>query len=77
MDIDQFHDTLQAQERPVFDQSAGGFIIADHRDLGAFPRSYEDAVQALASKVRIASENRRSQIGDHPESPAGPALLVR
>lgn len=54
MDTDQYFDSLVPfGEQPIFDQSAGGFIIPGHSDLGSFPRSYKDAVHALARKRGI------------------------
>lgn len=61
MDTDQYFDSLVPfGEQPIFDQSAGGFIIPGHEDLGSFPRDYKDAVLALARK-------RGLQLRDAPE----------
>lgn len=62
MDIDQYYDTLTPQERPIFDQSVSGFIIPAHPELGAFPRSYKDAVQALATSRGM---KLRDSINEH------------
>lgn len=36
----EYYETLAPGERPVFDQSASGFVIHSQRDLGTFPHSY-------------------------------------
>ena len=45
---DEYHKSLPESDRAVFDQSRGGFVICSQPELGAFPRSYKHAVQALA-----------------------------
>lgn len=50
---DQFYLSLEAGERPVFSQADGGFVISAHPELGSFPRSYEDALLALAKSRGI------------------------
>lgn len=49
--VDEYHDSLGQTERPIFDVSVSGFIVPAHPELGAFQRSYKDAVCALA-KIR-------------------------
>lgn len=46
--VDEYHDSLGQTERPIFDVSVSGFIVPAHPELGAFQRSYKDAVCALA-----------------------------
>ncbi len=48
LSIDEYLAGLPDEDRPVFDQSCGGFVICSRRELGVYPRSYRHAVQALA-----------------------------
>lgn len=48
MTYDEFLATLSPTESPVFDTKAGGFIVISRPDLGSFPKSYRDALGALA-----------------------------
>lgn len=57
MKINDYYATLALEDRPVFMQHLGGFAIASRLDLGAFPDSYEYAVQALASSRAIELED--------------------
>lgn len=52
--VDEYHDTLGQTERPIFDVSVSGFIVPAHPELGAFQRSYKDAVCALAKSRGIS-----------------------
>lgn len=52
-----YYKTLGAEERPVFAQHVGGFVIPSRPDLGSFPDSYEHAVQALARSRGIELED--------------------
>lgn len=54
MTTDEFYSTLPTVERPVFDQSLGGFVIHAHPEIGVYPRSYEHCVQAFARSKGVA-----------------------
>lgn len=53
MTYDEFSAPLSPTEFPVFDTKAGGFIVISRPDLGSFPKSYRDALDALAREQGI------------------------
>lgn len=53
MTYDEFSAPLSPTESPVFDTRAGGFIVISRPDLGSFPKSYRDALDALAREQGI------------------------
>lgn len=53
MTYDEFSAPLSPTESPVFDQSAGGYIVISRPDLGSFAKSYWDALDALAKEQGI------------------------
>lgn len=54
MTTNEFYSTLPAAERPVFDQSVGGFVIHAHPEIGVYPRSYEHSLHAFARSKGVA-----------------------
>lgn len=53
MTYDEFSAPLSPTESPVFDTKAGGFIVISRPDIGSFPNSYRDALDALAREQGI------------------------
>lgn len=53
MTYDEFSAPLSPTESPVFSTKDGGFIVISRPDLGSFPKSYRDALDALAREQGI------------------------
>lgn len=47
---------------PIFDVSKGGFVLVGRPDLGSFPRSYVDALKALAAESDIELVEADSEV---------------
>lgn len=53
MTYDEFSAPLSPTESPVFSTRDGGFIVISRPDLGSFPKSYRDALDALAREQGV------------------------
>lgn len=64
LSTDEYYKILPPGDRPIFDQAVGGFVIASHRELGVFPRSYKHATQALAliKGVKLSDVEQLSEV---------------
>lgn len=66
--VDEYHDSLGQTERPIFDVSVSGFIVPAHPELGAFQRSYRDAVCALAKSRGISLSDMQTSVAEQGKS---------